>query len=313
MTLSGRERFVRSILFEPVDRPARTDMFCLVREATGRDFPSEEELERSAGRERERLVGDCVEIYCRIAGQYDHDCIFVWHPLDGSANLDILSALRRAVGNEKAVLGLVPHAVWGLEQIGDHMDFAVRLAEDMPGLHAEARRMLDHALSRVRALAEAGADMAYMPSDIACNSGPYFAPAVYEELVLPYAQELFAEIRKSGLLGTYHTDGNIMKLLDRIMDSGAHALQSIDPMAGMDIKEVKRVTHGRLALIGNVQCNLLQEGPEEAIRASARYCLEHGSPGSGYVYMASNSIFEGMPLRNYDIMQDEYRRYIADR
>ena len=153
--------------------------------------------------------------------------------------------------------------------------------------------------------------MAYLPNDVAFNAGPYFAPRVFEELVLPYAQPIFAETGKQGLMGVYHSDGNVTSLLDLIMATGAAGLQSIDPMAGMDIKEVKARTRGRLALIGNVQCNLLQEGPEEAIRASARYCLTHASPGSGYVFMASNSIFAGMPLENYHIMQDEYARFVA--
>ena len=114
------------------------------------------------------------------------------------------------------------------------------------------------------------------------------------------------------MIGVYHTDGDVTTLLEPIMALGSHALQSIDPMAGMDIKRVKQQTQGRLALLGNVQCNLLQEGPEEAIRQSARYCLTHASPGSGYVFMASNSIFAGMPLANYHVMQDEYDRFVAE-
>ena len=129
--------------------------------------------------------------------------------------------------------------------------------------------------------------------------------------MLPYAESLFAEIRRLGMIGVYHSDGNVATLLESIMALGAHALQSIDPMAGMDIKQVKQQTQGRLALLGNVQCNLLQEGPEAAIRRIARYCLTHASPGSGYVFMASNSIFAGMPLANYHVMQDEYGRFVA--
>ena len=153
--------------------------------------------------------------------------------------------------------------------------------------------------------------MAYLPNDVAHNDGPYFAPAIFAELVLPYARSLFAEIRRLGMIGVYHSDGNVGTLLEAIMALGAHALQSIDPMAGMDIEGMKQQTQGRLALWGNVQCNLLQEGPEEAIRRSARYCLTHASPGSGYVFMASNSIFAGMPLANYHVMQDEYARFVT--
>ena len=53
-------------------------------------------------------------------------------------------------------------------------------------------------------------------------------------------------------------------------------------MAGMDIAVVKKLTYGKMALMGNVQCDLLQDGPKEAIRQSVLYCLEHGAPGGGY-------------------------------
>ena len=307
----GRERFLSSIAFRPVDRPAKTDMFCLVEEFLGKPFPDEHEMERSTGIDRQRSINTYAQMYAAIAQRYDHDCVFVWHPFTGTANLEVIAALRRLVGRERVILGVVPDALWGMEQIEDHMQFAVLLHEDRDRLHQQAQQFQRNALARIRQLAEAGADVAYLPNDVAFNEGPYFAPAVFEEMVLPYAAPLFAEIRRLGMIGVYHTDGNVSTLIESIIALGAHALQSIDPMAGMDIKQVKKQTQGRLALLGNVQCNLLQEGPEEAIRQSARYCLTHASPGSGYVFMASNSIFAGMPLDNYQVMQDEYDRFVS--
>jgi uroporphyrinogen decarboxylase len=307
----GRDRFLNSIAFKPVDRPAKTDMFCLVEELLGVPFPDVREMEQSTGTERLRLIDACAQMYVAIAERYDHDCIFVWHPFTGRAHREVIAALRRLVGGQRGILGLVPKALWGMEQIADHVQFAMLLHEDRERLHRQARQFQQDALAGIRQLAEAGADVAYLPNDVAYNDGPYFAPAIFTELVLPYAQPLFAEIRRLGMVGVYHTDGNVTTLLDSIMALGAHALQSIDPMAGMDIQRVKQQTQGRLALWGNVQCNLLQEGPEEAIRRSARYCLTHASPGSGYVFMASNSIFAGMPLANYEVMQDEYARFVA--
>jgi len=66
-----------------------------------------------------------------------------------------------------------------------------------------------------------------------------------------------------------------------------------------------------VALMGNVQCNLLQDGPEDLIRASARYALQHGAPGGGYVFSSSNTIFPGMPLRHYEVMLEELDIYSA--
>ncbi len=44
-----------------------------------------------------------------------------------------------------------------------------------------------------------------------------------------------------------------MPILDSLVSLGAELLQSIDPMAGVDIAEVKKRTYGKIALMGNVQ------------------------------------------------------------
>ena len=170
--MTGRERFLDSIAFKPVDRPAKTDMFCLVQELLGKPFPDEREIERSSGTQRERLIDACAQIFAAIAERYDHDCIFVWHPFTGRGHLEVVAALSKLVGRERAILGLVPNALWGMEQIADHMQFATLLHEDRDRLHQQARQFRQEALARIRQLAAAGADVAYLPNDVAFNDGP---------------------------------------------------------------------------------------------------------------------------------------------
>jgi uroporphyrinogen decarboxylase len=120
------------------------------------------------------------------------------------------------------------------------------------------------------------------------------------EYVTPYLTQLVAGIRAAGGYACKHTDGNIMPILNQLVDSGIHALHSLDPMAGVDIAEVKRLYGDRICLFGNVNCATVQAGTAEGIEASARYCLEHGGVASGgYVFTTSNCIFKGVPLENY--------------
>jgi uroporphyrinogen decarboxylase len=148
---------------------------------------------------------------------------------------------------------------------------------------------------------------------VAFNSGPFISPAQFAEFVTPYLHRQVQHVRKHGVIPFVHTDGNIMPILDDYLSLGAACFQSVDPMAGMDIAEVKRRCQGRMALMGNVQCNLLQDGPKEAIRESALYCLEHAAPGGGYIFGTSNTIFPGMPLENYEYMLRVYREFCAAR
>jgi hypothetical protein len=137
---------------------------------------------------------------------------------------------------------------------------------------------------------------------IAYNNGTFCSVEDFAEIVTPYLARLVARVKERGAIAFFHSDGNLMGVVDQILACEPNALQSIDPMAGMDIAVVKQRTYGRLALMGNVQCNLLRDGPQSAIGESALYCLSHGPPGGGYIFSTSNTIFPGMPLKNYEYM-----------
>ena len=145
-------------------------------------------------------------------------------------------------------------------------------------------------------------------SDVGFNGGPFLSPDQFREFVTPYLARLCELTRKRGAIPMMHSDGMLMPVLDQIVEAGPALLQSIDPMAGMDIAEVKRLTYGKMALMGNVRCDHLQHGTKEQIRDSAEYCLKHGAPGGGYIFSSSNTIFRDVPLENYEYMVDVYRR-----
>ena len=82
--------------------------------------------------------------------------------------------------------------------------------------------------------------------------------------------------------------------------------------SGVDIAEVKRLYGQRVCLVGNVNCGLMQTGSDEEVIASARYALQTGMPGGGYIFSTSNCIYTGMPLERYKLILkvlDEYGVY----
>ena len=193
----------------------------------------------------------------------------------------------------------------------DWMQFSLDLVDNPAHIHAVARDKESKAIATFNRLAEAGADFIHVVNDVAFNAGPFISPAQFSEFITPYLHREVQHLRTLGVIPFVHTDGNIMPILDDYLSLGAACFQSVDPMAGMDIAEVKRRCHGKLALMGNVQCNLLQDGPLEAIRQSAEYCLQHAAPGGGYIFGTSNTIFTGMPLTHYEYMLDVYRQFCS--
>lgn len=305
--VSGKTRFLTALRFEEPDRPPHFEaMFELEREAFGLAFPDRREWRT----DRDRKIGVCMEIYQRIVERYAWDALAVYWPW---GDPDGVKAARRAFGEQIAIGGMVGGSLWCIDTIQDWEGFSVLLFEDRKTLHEEAEKRCRAGLEWIDRLVDAGADFIYLPHDVAHNGGAFCSPADFGEIVTPYLARLVARVRERGAMAFFHSDGNLMPVLDQILACGPQALQSIDPMAGMDIAEVKRLTYGKMALMGNVQCSLLQDGPREKIRESALYCLRHGAPGGGYIFSTSNTIFSGMPLAHYGYMLEVFREFNRER
>lgn len=190
----------------------------------------------------------------------------------------------------------------------DMYEFSYRIADDPDGVKATAEKNCVNAIERNKRQREAGLDVALMCSDYCFNSGPFFSPEMFDELVAPYLARIISAGREDGMFMIKHTDGNIMPIIDTLVQCNPHALHSLDPMAGVDIREVKRLYGDRIALCGNVHCAALQTGTDEQVKESAEYCLTYGAENGGYIFATSNIPFKGMPPERYTMILDIWKR-----
>lgn len=306
--MTGKERIVKALRFEEPDRPPHFEsMFELEKEAFGLSFPNRNAWDGCSSEQKKRMIDDCMEVYSHIIETYQWDALSVYWPW---SDPDGVRAAKKLFGDSILIGGFVGMTVWSIENVKDWMQFSMDVAENPDKIHEVAKQKLQRALNLTDQMADAGADFIYMPNDVAFNAGPFISPVDYHRFVAPYWTEEVQYAKSKGLYVFVHTDGNIMPIWDDFISMGADCFQSVDPMAGMDIAEVKKKSHGKMALMGNVQCNLLQDGPDDAIRESALYCLENASPGGGYIYGSSNTIFPGMPLKNYELMLKIYDEFV---
>jgi len=309
--MTGKERLLTALRFEQPDRPPHFEvMFELEHQAFGMRFPDRSRWASATSREKARMVGRCVDIYQRIVERFRWDALAVFWPWSDPEGV---AAAKRVFGDEVAIGSMVGHSIWAIEHVADWEQFAVNLIERPDLIHQEAEAMCQTALERIDRLIDAGADFVNLVNDVGFNAGPFISPAQFAEFITPYLARQVSRIKQHGCIAIVHSDGMLMPILDEITCTEPHVLHSIDPMAGMDIARVKQLTYGKVALMGNVQCSLLQDGPREAIRDSALYCLEHASPGGGYIFSTSNTIFPGMPLENYEYMLAVYRQFVEGR
>jgi len=302
---------LKALRFEEPDRPPHFEvMFELEREAFDLQFPDRDSWRDASAAERQRKIAACIEVYARIIERYQWDALAVYWPW---SDPDGVAAAREAFGSRLLIGSMIGNSIWAFESVPDWLQFSVDLFEHPERVHEEAERRCTVTLDKIDQLVDAGADFINLVNDVAGNDGPFISPEKFAEFVTPYLAREVRRIQDRGAIAWVHSDGMLMPVLDQLLSTGMNVLQGVDPMAGMDIAEVKRRTYGRCALMGNVQCNLLQDGPKERIRDSALYCLEHGSPGGGYVFATSNTIFPGMPLEHYDYMLDVFHDFTRAR
>ena len=216
--------------------------------------------------------------------------------------------LRELVGSDIMVLGGgdPTYAIPGK----DLYEFSINLYEKPKKMKEDAQRRVDSILEDFAALKNAGAEGFVLWSDYAFNSGPFLSPDMFAEFITPYLKQTIEAIRSMGCYAIKHSDGNLMPVIDQILSCRPHALHSIDPMAGMDIKEIKDAYGDKICLCGNVHCAFMQTGTKEQITQSAMYALNHAKPNGGYIFCTSNVVFKGMPMESYELI---HKLWLANR
>jgi uroporphyrinogen decarboxylase len=134
---------------------------------------------------------------------------------------------------------------------------------------------------------------------VAGTDGPLMSPASFGALFAPGLRRVIAGCKELGLKVITHTDGMLWPIIDSIVDSGIDCLDPIDPIAGMDLAEVKAKYGSRIALKGNVDCShLMTLGTPAQVAEATRRALRQGAPGGGFILSSSNSIHSSVKPEN---------------
>ena len=281
--------------------------FQLTREYIGKDYLRQHELEGLSKAETDKKLHENAEFLLELFDRLEYSIIPIHH-LSFENQLETARIIRKISG-DRYMLTKHGDGTFGIPD-GTHMyDFAYRIADDPDGLKRDAENMANWAVESNKKAVDAGFDSFILCSDYCYNSGPFLSPAMFREYVTPYLKKIIKGIRDSGAYAIKHTDGDIMPILDQLAECEPHGLHSLDPMARVDIKEVKRRIGDRVCLCGNVNCALMQTGTDEEVVESAKYAIEHGKPGGGFIFTTSNVPFFGLPLERYLMVLDVWKKY----
>lgn len=284
----------------------------LTEEFFGKSYSSREDWQNPRLDNQQLLRAD-AELLIQTADRFDYAIIF-YAGLYRSTLDDHIEGIRilRELDGGKRLLMAHGDSTLSIPNGENMVTHSFELFDQPEKIKTQQEQAKNDALERGQKMLDAGLDGFILCADYCFNDGPFLSPPMFAEFVTPYLTALIQGYRKMGAYAIKHTDGDIMPIIDQLVAANPHALHSLDPMAGVDIKEVKKKYGNQIALVGNVNCALMQTGTEAEIIENCRYALESGKPGGGYIYSTSNVIFKGMPQRSYELMlavYDELKDY----
>ena len=199
---------------------------------------------------------------------------------------------------------LIPSELRGLENL--FMDYI----ENPAFAHKIIDMCVEYSIIEVRRAIKAGAEIIMLRDDYAYKNGLMMSPAHFDEFILPGLSRIVRAIKEAGAFAVKHCDGNIWSILDKIVDTGVDAINPLEPVAGMEIEEVKKKYGEKVCIIGNIDCgDLLCHGNPEEVEAEVIRCIRAAAPGGGYILSSSNSISSAADPRNFLAMIEAGRKY----
>ena len=147
----------------------------------------------------------------------------------------------------------------------------------------------------------------FVGEDIAYKGTTIFSPAYLRKEFMPRLERIVEAYHKRGLKVMFHSDGNLMEIVDDLVAVGIDILNPIETIAGMDVAEIRK-KHKNLVFAGGIDVSqLLPLGTPQEVEAETRKLIEIAGPG--VLVGSSTELHNDVPLENFKSMADTVRNY----
>jgi hypothetical protein len=311
--MNNRERFRRTLLYGPVDRPPYIEQEIRAEVISAwrtQGLDSESALFRSFPVDR------LVEIELNLDPLPEPQ---VWpetpsdldtfrealDPRDPARLPDGWSELVRLSRSCDDVFILKVHHGLFLSMGVDgwqRFEAVMNLLNDDPGFVARAMETKGKFAARLaeQALQELKVDAAVFSEPIGGNHGPLISPRTYEEFVLKSYDPLLEVLRRNGVgLVIFRTWGNARLLLPAVVRHGFNCLWAWEANnPAMDYRDLRREFGRELGFIGGIDLDALR-GSQDSIRREILEKVPALLASGGYIPGADGRIREDVPYENY--------------
>lgn len=138
--------------------------------------------------------------------------------------------------------------------------------------------------------------------DICDHRGPLVSPVWLREHYWPHAKKSVEPLLEAGIRLIHHCDGNVMPLIDDMLECGFTGFQGFQYECGVDpviIREKALKYHTNPLFLGGLSVTkTLPSGTPDAIKAEVDYCFDFTNGGDGLLLFTSNCTGVETPMEN---------------
>jgi uroporphyrinogen decarboxylase len=335
MQLTPRERVLRALRHEPVDRlPTQVNHTATMGQRMAEHFGiSPDELPARLGNHllrlnltyEPRLDADGMTRYdwwgaghdTQEEGYYIREAPlserrdldgFDWPDPRAPGLLADAKRVRAATGDEAFV---IPDLGWALFErawsLRGFENTLLELAADPAYVGELMDRIVDIRLVLIERYIDLGVDGGYFGDDYGAQAGLLFSPATWRSLIKPRLARLFAPFVERGLPVLMHSDGKIDDIVPDLVEIGLTALNPVQPEV-LDHDWLGATFGGRLAFYGGISTQtVLPRGTPTEVREAAAACRQRLAPrGTGLLLAPSHRLMTDIPMENVEALLDAF-------
>jgi uroporphyrinogen decarboxylase len=217
------------------------------------------------------------------------------------------AAKVRSAGNPVSFSLPHGHTFLRLQDLRGYENLMFDLVDDPPQFRQLIGMVRDFNIALVKRFIELQPDMIGIPEDLGMQNGPMVSPAMFRKYIKPVYAAMTRPIKAAGILVHEHCDGNIMEIVDDLVEVGGDILNLQDLVNGLD--NIARHLKGRVAVDLDIdRQNITVTGsPLEIEQHIQEAVMKLGSPQGGF-----SMIYQPWPptsIRNIRAVMDTLEKY----
>jgi len=170
-------------------------------------------------------------------------------------------------------------------------------------------------LEMVKILTENEAKLVLLWDDYGFKNGLFMSPRNYRKYVFPWLKRICDVAQKNDCKIMLHSDGDLMEIIEDIIDCGVDILNPIEPTTAnpeYDIFKLNEKYGDKLAFSGNLSPIMLAIGKIKDIENHAKRLIRELAPNGGYIFGSGHSINPAVTVDRYEAMyniKEKFGRY----